>query len=271
MTDEDDADTTPCNMWDQSAPQNCQSISLFAGSANIQAVEPMLDAAAVTSGTRMLDIGTGLHAIAVAAALNRGAKPTGTDIGARIVDLAREEYPEVRFETADAAALPFSDESFDAVVIGFSVFAFEAPDKAFVEAHRVLAPGGKFALTTWDWPIAGFDVFHDAMARHVPDEPILPGNRPLMNVSDRDVLIDAIRGAGFVETAIKPLPLIWELESSDQLFDALASLRDFTSVDEQTLQSFRLEVAKASAQYKRGNRYAYPFPALLLSGSKARR
>lgn len=271
MTDSDDSTPGSANMWDHSARLDREFRSLLGGSANYQAVEPMLDAAHVTNNTRMLDIGTGINAIAVAAALDRGAKPTGTDIGTGIVESAREEYPGVAFEVADAADLPFRDESFDSVVCGFSVFAFESPESAFAEAWRVLVPGGRFAFTTWDWPVAGFDVFHDAMAVHVPDEPILAGSRPLMNVSDPGVFDEAMQGAGFTEVVIAKLPFVWELESSDQLFEALARLRDFSSVDPETLDDFRKEVGVLSRQYRDGNHYRYPFPALLVSGMKGDR
>ena len=128
--------------------------------------------------------------------------------------------------------------------------------------------GGRFAFTTWDWPVAGFDVFHDAMAIHVPDEPILAGNRPLMNVSDPDVFDGAMQRAGFTEITIERLPFVWELESSDQLFDALARLRDFGSIDQQTMEDFRKEVTALSRRYWEGNYYRYPFPALLVSGMR---
>jgi ubiquinone/menaquinone biosynthesis C-methylase UbiE len=269
MPEKEELTAQPKNMWDTSAPGNRDYMSLFKGSANHQAVEPMLDAAAVSVGTRMLDIGTGLHAIAVGAALQRGAVPTGSDVGENLIALTKEEFPGVEFKAADAADLPFADASFDAVVCGFSVFAFTDPEKAFEEAYRVLAPGGKIACTTWDWPVPGFDVFHEAMAEYVPDEPILPGNRPLMNVSDTVELNDYLLRAGFLETAVQRLPLVWLLDSPDHLFDALASLRSFEGLDPQTLQKFRSDVAKASAIYKRDDRYEYPFPALLMSGTKS--
>ena len=100
MTDSDESKTRPANIWDRSAKLNSAYTKSWAGSANFQAVDPMLDAAQVANDTRMLDIGTGLNAIAVAAAIDRGAKPTGTDIGVAIVESAREQYPEVRFEVA---------------------------------------------------------------------------------------------------------------------------------------------------------------------------
>ena len=89
MREKEDLTARPKNMWDTSASGNRDYISLFKGSANFQALEPMLDAAAVSVGTRVLDIGTGLRAIAVGAAVQRGAVPTGSDIGENLIALTK--------------------------------------------------------------------------------------------------------------------------------------------------------------------------------------
>lgn len=56
----------------------------------------------------------------------------------------------VRFQQADALALPFDDASFDLVVCQFGVMFF--PDKVAgnSEAHRVLRGGGSYMLVIWD-------------------------------------------------------------------------------------------------------------------------
>ena len=57
---------------------------------------------------------------------------------------------EIELRTADAAALPFPDASYDAVVCQFGLMF--VPDKAaaFREARRVLTPGGTFLFSVWD-------------------------------------------------------------------------------------------------------------------------
>ncbi len=56
----------------------------------------------------------------------------------------------VEWRQADAAALPFPDETFDAVICQFGVMFFPDKAKAFAEAHRVLRPGGVFLFNVWD-------------------------------------------------------------------------------------------------------------------------
>jgi len=232
-----------------------------------KAIEPTLDAAGVVDGSRVLDVATGPGIIA-AAALERGATAKGIDFAENMIAVARKRYPGVEFDVADATDLQYDDGTFDAVVMGFALFMMAQPDKALDEAHRVLAPGGRVACTVWDWPVPGLDLFYSPMERFAPEEPVLGGDPPLFGVSDRDVLQALLAGAGFVDTAVESLPIVWEIASPDELFDALATLRDFSEVPDDRLNSFRSEVATGAQQYKRDGSYFVPFPALLLTGTK---
>lgn len=231
-----------------------------------QAIEPTLDAARVGNGTRALDIATG-PGIVAAAAVNRGAMATAVDFAEDMVATARRSYPEIDFRVADAADLPFDDESFDAVVMGFALFLLAEPDKALREVRRVLVPGGRASFSVWDWPVPGFDLFYSAMGKYIPDESIV-GDPPLFGVSDPDVLKQAIASAGFVDPRLDRLPIVWELGSANELFDALATLRDFSDVSDEVLSAFRSDVVNGAREYERGGRYFVPFPALLLTGTK---
>ena len=70
-----------------------------------QSIGALLDAAGVREGSRLLDVATGAGYVAGAAA-QRGAKATGIDFSAAQVRMARDTYPAVQFEQADAEALP---------------------------------------------------------------------------------------------------------------------------------------------------------------------
>jgi SAM-dependent methyltransferase len=90
---------------------------------------------------RVLDVGTGtgLGAFAIAARFPH-ADVVGVDLSDDMVAEARRKTPpeiagRIRFEQADAAHLPFPDESFDLVALGNMIPFFD-------ELARVLAPGG---------------------------------------------------------------------------------------------------------------------------------
>ncbi len=111
--------------------------------------------AAAHNPKRVLEIagGTGLVTRHLRGLLPEGAHLTATDIDPPMLDVARTKFrpgEQIMFQTADAFALPFLDGAFDAVVCQFGVMFF--PDKAqsYREAHRVLAPGGRYLFNVWD-------------------------------------------------------------------------------------------------------------------------
>lgn len=75
-----------------------------------------------------------------------------TDLNAPMLEEAarRISDPNVRFQTADAQALPFPDASFDLVVCQFGLMFL--PDKVHgnSEAWRVLRKNGRYMLVIWD-------------------------------------------------------------------------------------------------------------------------
>jgi len=93
--------------------------------------------------------GTGVLTRAIAA-LVPGANIVATDLNQPMLDVAAARQPRITWRTADASALPFEDQTFDAVACQFGAMFF--PDKvlAYREAGRVLKPGGHFLVSVWD-------------------------------------------------------------------------------------------------------------------------
>jgi ubiquinone/menaquinone biosynthesis C-methylase UbiE len=105
---------------------------------------PTTDAAARLLGDgpgSLLDVGcgTGAHTIAFR---DRGWSVTGVDVSVDMLRLARERGLDV--VEADAAALPFDDESFDAVVSLWTHTDVDDFGALLAEATRVLRRGGPF-------------------------------------------------------------------------------------------------------------------------------
>ena len=74
-----------------------------------EAISPLLDAAAVSEGSRVLDVGTGPGVVA-AAVRERGGTPVGLDFSADMLKEARTRYPEIEFQEGDAASLSFGHD-----------------------------------------------------------------------------------------------------------------------------------------------------------------
>jgi ubiquinone/menaquinone biosynthesis C-methylase UbiE len=78
---------------------------------------------------------------------------TGVDIASTLVERARAraqaEGLKVRFQEADAEALPFDDASFDIVVSLIGAMFAPRPHHVANELLRVCAPGGTIAMANW--------------------------------------------------------------------------------------------------------------------------
>jgi arsenite methyltransferase len=105
------------------------------------------------AGERLLDVASGAGTTAILAAREYGCTAVGVDLsddavnGARLAAIDAGVGALVRFEAADVSLLPFPAASFDVVVCECALCTF--PDKltALSEIRRVLAPGGRLALS----------------------------------------------------------------------------------------------------------------------------
>ena len=129
---------------------------------NQQLLDGMLDGisdvalarAGVQSGERVLDVGCGCGATALALA-RLGARVTGMDISEPMLELARsraaESSLELEFRLADAELL--ADESqYDLVFSRFGVMFFADPTEAFTNLFKAMKPGARMNFVCWQAP-----------------------------------------------------------------------------------------------------------------------
>ncbi len=131
--------------WSGRADAYCSGF----GRVTSHLVEPLLDAAGVGPGSRVLDAGCGPGPVA-AAALRRGAKVTAVDASPEMAALAGRNHPGLDVRIALLDELPFADGEFNAVVGNFVINHLGDPTAGLAEIRRVLAPGGRLALTAWE-------------------------------------------------------------------------------------------------------------------------
>src|SRR5271163_2190685 len=84
------------------------------------------DLARVGPGSRVLDVatGTGDLAIELAGRVAPDGEVIASDFSEVMLELARRKAPAIQFEWADALALPYPDDSFDAATVGFGARNF---------------------------------------------------------------------------------------------------------------------------------------------------
>ena len=121
-----------------------------------QATDLLAEAAGITAGDRVLDLGSGHGEPALTFAQRVG--PTGhvtaTDVSPAMLALASDNLAaapsaNVALAVADAEHLPFASGVFDRVTSRFGLMYVPNPVRACAEAHRVLRPGGTVAFAVW--------------------------------------------------------------------------------------------------------------------------
>ena len=97
--------------------------------------------------------GTGVATRAIAARLPAPTRIVATDLNQPMLDHAKARQAEdgrIDWKPADAQALPFEEQSFDAVACQFGAMFFPDKVQGYKEARRVLKPGGRFIFNVWD-------------------------------------------------------------------------------------------------------------------------
>lgn len=114
--------------------------------------ETLCEAIDLRAGTKVLDVAAGNGNASIAAA-RRFADVTSTDYVADLLEAgqgrAEAQCFPIRFQVADAEALPFEDESFDVVLSTFGVMFTPDQAKAADEMVRVVSKGGKIGMANW--------------------------------------------------------------------------------------------------------------------------
>jgi ubiquinone/menaquinone biosynthesis C-methylase UbiE len=114
--------------------------------------EQLAEAMDLRAGQTVLDVAAG-NGNATLAAARRWCKVTSTDYVETLLAVGRRraqaEGLDVKFQTADAEALPFADASFDAVLSTFGGMFSPDQDRTASEMVRVCKSGGKIGLANW--------------------------------------------------------------------------------------------------------------------------
>ena len=241
--------------------------------------EPLLDAAGVRSGTRVLDVATGSGVVAGHAAM-RQAAVVGVDISPRMVSLAARLNPTCMFREADVESLPFPDAAFDAVVCAFGIGHFPDAASAVAECARVLAIStGRLALAWWDMParnqLHGVLLESIQEAGAVPPRDLPPGP-PMFRYSDAGQISDLLRSAGLHEIAVTPHNFTYAIASAEMLWNgamgSLARTSALLAAQPPELQRrIRAGFDRRLAPYTVSGRIELPLAFIVASGRKASR
>jgi SAM-dependent methyltransferase len=271
LVDRDAFDAFEAAGWEEKAAAYERFFVVITG----RLVEPLLAAASVGAGTRVLDVGTGPGWVAAQAA-ERGASVVGVDVAEAMIARARSAHPGLRFRWADAHELPFADASFDAVVGNLAVMHLSRPERAIAEFVRVLSPGGRLVLTAWADPLqhrlAG--VFLDAVAQARARPPAeLPPGPDFFRFSDDDEFTAALRQQGLASPSVTAITFVVRFASADELWNGMldATVRVaalITRQPEEVRQRIRAAFDRLAEGYRRGEVLEMPVAVKLATAQK---
>jgi SAM-dependent methyltransferase len=155
--------------------------------------------------------GTGIVTRALATALPPAVEIVATDLNQPMLDhaAAKPDIGRVRFQQADAQALPFPSHAFDAVVCQFGIMFFPDRVAGMREARRVLKPGGRFLFSVWgrlaNNPVMAAVV--SGLANRYPSHPSWFVERTPCGYHDPGVIHSNLRVAGFANATIDTVRL----------------------------------------------------------------
>ena len=200
--------------WEQRAEaweRRIDAMNLFSDVYGI----PAMDALAVQTGDRIVDVGCGPGTTSVELGTRVG--PTGEvialDIAQGMVDAARRRAEEagaanVRAVLHDLEEAPI-DGALDAAFSRFGVMFFPAPERAFTNIAASLRSGGRFAASVWgslgDNPWMFVPTLASAGLLGVELAIPGPGQPGPFSLAEPDHVVSLLEGAGFADVTVTPV------------------------------------------------------------------
>jgi ubiquinone/menaquinone biosynthesis C-methylase UbiE len=156
--------------------------------------------------------GTGALTRAIAAQCGSRVRIVATDLNQPMLDRAAARQPPdspVTWRQADALALPFEDQTFDAVTCQFGAMFFPDKVRAYREARRVLKPGGHFVFSVWDRISENefADAVSEALKTLFPQDPPDFMARTPHGYHDAGRISEELATSGFVSVSIETVEI----------------------------------------------------------------
>lgn len=230
-----------------------------------QWAEDLLERAQPLPRERALDVGcgTGIVARLLRERCGPAASITGVDLNPDMIAVARRLAPHITWQQANAVELPFATASFDLVLSQQAVQFF--PDRAagLREMRRVLAGGGRIALSTWR-PIEENPLY--LTLHQLANEQFGPNADRRFSFGDPDAIHRLLVGAGFRNIEIQTVTHHDRIADPDTFVAMnLGATTDLDLMDEATrrpaVAAFLAEARKRVSSYFQGETLVHPVSA----------
>lgn len=143
--------------------------------------------------------------------VSKGFQVEGIDIAAEMLRVARTHLPQVTFTQGDLSALPYPDQSFDAVFSAYSLIHVAQADiaKTIIGLQRILTSKGLV-----------FVLVQKGTSDHLIAEPLMPERQNFVNFFSLDNLVQDFQTNGFTVKEHIEIPI----NDPDNLTDSILFL-----------------------------------------------
>ncbi|HEV8589713.1 MAG TPA: class I SAM-dependent methyltransferase [Pyrinomonadaceae bacterium] len=247
------------------------------------ATTALIKAAGIVTGQSILDVaaGTGDPSLTIAEVVGPTGSVTCTDAIRDMVRTAEREaqrrhLTNVTVCHCPADALPFPDDTFDAVVSRLGVMFFPEPVNALRELLRVAKPGGFLTLVAWEASELNpfLNVVTAVLSRYVETPAVDPDAPGAFRFAEHGKLAQVLRDAGASEVRERTLSFQIEASLSFEEFwelraETSATLREkLQTLSENELTRLKNEVEEASREFFTRQGMNFPAQMIVVAGKK---
>lgn len=244
--------------------------------------DELIERAQPQPGERILDIacGSGIVARLIAQRLAGQATISGLDMSPAMIEVAKSasarEGTSIDWHIGSADALPFTDDTFDLVLIQHGLQFFPDRPAALREVHRVVASGGRVATATWLGPER--HPYSKTMAEAIERHLGASATGGPLSLGDADELRRLFNEAGFVSVRIDCVGREVRYPSPDRYLEltmasraaAVPAMQAMDATERaQLVAAVREELAELIRQHTVGDAVVVPFEAHITVAHKA--
>jgi ubiquinone/menaquinone biosynthesis C-methylase UbiE len=234
----------------------------------------LLEHAALREGEQVLDAacGTGIVARLAWPQVAPTGRVHGLDVNRAMLEVARgvEGAERIEWREADAATMPFEEDSFDVALCHHGLQYFRDRRAALAEMRRVLRPSGRLALSVWR-PVAfnpGHAVFADVLERRVGAQAAATRRAPF-KLCDRVEIRTLVAEAGYRDITVRLDARVARFPSAEAMIRIMMEGTPLGTAmgeaDPSVLQSVITETTQGLSEYEDDQGLALPMQAWVVT------